>query len=580
MRKHFYILFFSIFLVFCFSEVKGSVAVSSMQYTVSSTQSATNILQQNNNFQFSTINFQLSWYTSFSRPAIIEEDAYKVAFDYNDAGERTKMGFYAMNNLLFTRYYLGGNYEKEVDNNGVTTAEHLYIGGSPYSAPAVYSKENGEWKLYYLHRDYLGSIRAISDEAGNKTDEYSYDAWGRLRNPVTGENYNRFQQPALRFNRGYTGHEHLPWFGLINMNARLYDPILGRFLSPDPYVQAPFWSQNFNRYSYAANNPLLYVDENGEWFWIPVAIGAAIGAVSGAIIADNVGAQGFLQWAHCIFSGAVIGSIAGGSGVTVGTSVGITVSGGYGGLIGATVGGAVAGSINGFGMGGLAGANPFETIWKGGLAGLVGGGVGGYVSGPLGAVLGGATAGATGAALNKGSFGDIIKSAVLGGLLSYAGYELSMYGAYLAAGGKENTLLPYSEYRKLSIAIQRSFGRRQEVSFAIDESGNVRIGKFGTKNSCTPVAISGREIGGHTHPNLGGGWREPFGIDGDAFHMKAQYLNPENKNIRFMAIGRQNIYITNELFMRAFTIDILNTKWYSYYPNHFYSYPYYTYYHY
>jgi|GEM_PF-65692 len=210
-------------------------------------------------------------YTSFSRPAAIEEDGYKVEFDYNDTGERTKMNFYTMNALQFTRYYLGGNYEKEVNNNGETTAERLYIGGSPYSAPAVYSKEGGVWKLYYLHRDYLGSIRAISDEAGNKTDEYSYDPWGRLRNPATGENYNRFQQPALRFNRGYTGHEHLPWFGLINMNARLYDPILGRFLSPDPFVQAPDWSQNFNRYTYAANNPLLYVDESGEFIFTILA---------------------------------------------------------------------------------------------------------------------------------------------------------------------------------------------------------------------------------------------------------------------------------------------------------------------
>ena len=50
------------------------------------------------------------------------------------------------------------------------------------------------------------------------------------------------------------------------MNARLYDPALGRFLSPDPYVQAPDFTQNFNRYSYCLNNPLRYVDKNGEFF--------------------------------------------------------------------------------------------------------------------------------------------------------------------------------------------------------------------------------------------------------------------------------------------------------------------------
>ena len=51
-------------------------------------------------------------------------------------------------------------------------------------------------------------------------------------------------------NRGFTGHEHLDEFGLINMNARLYDPLLGRFLAPDPIVQSPFFSQSYNRYTY------------------------------------------------------------------------------------------------------------------------------------------------------------------------------------------------------------------------------------------------------------------------------------------------------------------------------------------
>lgn len=75
-------------------------------------------------------------------------------------------------------------------------------------------------------------------------------------------------EPALFLGRGYTGHEHLQMFGLVNMNARLYDPVLGRFLSPNPYVQAPDLSQNFNRYSYALNNTLIYVDENGEFLHI------------------------------------------------------------------------------------------------------------------------------------------------------------------------------------------------------------------------------------------------------------------------------------------------------------------------
>ncbi len=51
------------------------------------------------------------------------------------------------------------------------------------------------------------------------------------------------------------------------MNGRLYDPIVGRFLSPDPYIQAPDNTQSFNRYSYCLNNPLKYTDPSGEWFF-------------------------------------------------------------------------------------------------------------------------------------------------------------------------------------------------------------------------------------------------------------------------------------------------------------------------
>jgi len=48
------------------------------------------------------------------------------------------------------------------------------------------------------------------------------------------------------------------------MNARLYDPLLARFLGPDPQVSETEISNGFNRYAYASNNPMMYVDLNGE----------------------------------------------------------------------------------------------------------------------------------------------------------------------------------------------------------------------------------------------------------------------------------------------------------------------------
>jgi RHS repeat-associated protein len=101
----------------------------------------------------------------------------------------------------------------------------------------------------------------ITDEHGNVLERLSFDPWGRRRNP-TDWTFNNVPSPHL-FDRGYTGHEHLDIFGLINMNGRVYDPWLGRFLSPDPFMQSPGYSQSYNRYSYCLNNPLKYIDPSG-----------------------------------------------------------------------------------------------------------------------------------------------------------------------------------------------------------------------------------------------------------------------------------------------------------------------------
>jgi len=67
----------------------------------------------------------------------------------------------------------------------------------------------------------------------------------------------------LKAGGGYTFHEHYDKLGLINMNGRVYDPIVGRFLSVDPLVGNPLSAQDYNGYSYCANNPLKYTDPSG-----------------------------------------------------------------------------------------------------------------------------------------------------------------------------------------------------------------------------------------------------------------------------------------------------------------------------
>ena len=227
-------------------------------------------------------------YTCYSRPSIMTEGGRSAAFTYNGDGARVKMNVSDGATSVLARYYIGNQYELDVTPNGTT--ERLYLGGDAYSAPAVYIKEgSGAWTFYNIGRDYLGNITHIATADGILVEENSYDPWGRLRNPETKEIYSLSTEPELMLGRGYTGHEHLTWFGLINMNARLYDPVLGRFLSPDPFVQMPDFTQNFNRYSYCLNNPLVYVDENGEFVFsiflgpIGAVIDAACwGAVTGA----------------------------------------------------------------------------------------------------------------------------------------------------------------------------------------------------------------------------------------------------------------------------------------------------------
>lgn len=207
-------------------------------------------------------------YNSFQRPAMISTNSdfqrFTYKFDYDEKGERVKREFFVSRKVL--RYYMGSCYETE-GSIKQSSKSFLYIGGDAYSAPAVYVKKNGLWDINYICRDYLGSITHLTNSSGVLLQEISYDAWGRFRNPENQILRTADNEIFTNLGRGYGGHEHLHETGLINMNARLYDPSIGRFLSPDPYIQVPDNSQNFNRYSYCLNNPLIYKDENGEFIF-------------------------------------------------------------------------------------------------------------------------------------------------------------------------------------------------------------------------------------------------------------------------------------------------------------------------
>ena len=171
---------------------------------------------------------------------------------------------------------------------------HYISGPAGLCALIVQNYNNGSLAsraTYYLQTDYQGSIIAAYNSNGTLYKRFAYDPWGRRR---AGDNWTNYQTTTeTLITRGYCGHEHLDDFGTINMNGRIYDPRLGRFLSPDPYVQAPYNSQNYNRYSYCLNNPLKYTDPTGEkwWHWA-LGIGEILtgGLVSGTAITTGLAA--------------------------------------------------------------------------------------------------------------------------------------------------------------------------------------------------------------------------------------------------------------------------------------------------
>ena len=191
--------------------------------------------------------------------------------------QRIRMTLKTNGTTTKTRYYFGGSCEREVV--GSTTTQTIWIGGDAYTAVAVAKKAGtGSWTIYNIFRDHLGTITHL--KTGSTISEYSFDAWGRRRNALNWS-YDLTGQPALFSDRGFTAHEFLADFNLYNMNGRLYDPVVGRFLSPDPYIQDPSISQSYNRYAYCLNNPLKYNDPDGEFVLLAICIGAAISGTIG-----------------------------------------------------------------------------------------------------------------------------------------------------------------------------------------------------------------------------------------------------------------------------------------------------------
>jgi RHS repeat-associated protein len=196
----------------------------------------------------------LKW-NAFDLPWSVTQDGQTWTFLYGAYGERAKKS-----GPDETITYLAGLYEKHEGSHATRHVFHVLSSDGPV-ADVIYS-EDGSSAVQYPLSDALGSTYAIADANGTVAERDYYDVWGLRSNPdgTPLENLPLFQSLS---SSGFTDQEHDDDLVLINMQGRMYDPALGRFLSPDPLVGNPAFSQSWNSYSYVLNSPLNFTDPSG-----------------------------------------------------------------------------------------------------------------------------------------------------------------------------------------------------------------------------------------------------------------------------------------------------------------------------
>lgn len=205
-------------------------------------------------------------YTVFDKMQHVVSGKNSLSIDYGHDYDR-KYSVEVVDGKVKEKVYMS---DCEFVNNQGKNVNYTYL-KSPMGVFAVCRiDDSGNEQILYVHKDHLDSWCMITDTSGKIVQQTSYDAWG---NPRDNNTWSGKYKGELLCDRGYTGHEHLLAFGIINMNGRAYDPLLSMMMSPDNCIQNPDFSQNYNRYIYCYNNPLSYSDPSGEYVeWLMLGI--------------------------------------------------------------------------------------------------------------------------------------------------------------------------------------------------------------------------------------------------------------------------------------------------------------------
>jgi RHS repeat-associated protein len=349
----------------------GNIAYSNTKiYSATSTQNAQGII---------SVSPQNTTYTAYKQPSLIQEtvgtSVWKMNIDYASDFQRCKSVLTqtvgTTTTTRNTRFYLG-DYEIDIDNTSGTPINRQihYIQGGDGVCAVIVRTNSGADEIYYPFTDHLGSIVAFADVTTKIVYERSFDAWGRRRNPfnfdyATPDAGIPTNSPLKWWYRGYTSHEELPIFALVNMNGRLYDPALGRMLSPDGILHPG--SQGVNRYTYAFGNPIKYNDPDGH---DPIH-GTAM------LVGGLVG--GFMNWATHGASLDMKGAGYFGSGFAGGALAGATLN--------PYAAGAIYGGVTGTLNSAIEGASLGDALIQGGKEAIIGA-AGGGVAGVMGKGIG------------------------------------------------------------------------------------------------------------------------------------------------------------------------------------------------
>lgn len=192
-------------------------------------------------------------WTSFDMPLEMTKGSVAQSYVYGPEHQRLRMNRKDEGSSII---YAGA---QEVESKGgVVQSVKTYW---PNGIGVEIDKPGAVTEMVWTHADRLGSIIALTDAQGAIKERLAYDAWGKRRTQDGSSTPDTLDGQVDR--RGYTGHEMLDALDLVHMNGRVYDPLVGRFLSGDPLIQDPTNGQSYNRYTYVMNNPTNMTDPTG-----------------------------------------------------------------------------------------------------------------------------------------------------------------------------------------------------------------------------------------------------------------------------------------------------------------------------